>query len=170
MVIDVPNVNVSRRKHYEDNKLSQAAGFEYDKLEYACMRYLHNCHPNKLIRLELVAFTNQREDRDYKVLRELNDRPNWYVVWKPKIGDSDIDDDICSYVDYYIKEQVVMHVILVGNDLKNHVPLAMRLKQQKKPEIGVTLACYYSQFLPQTKTYLKNIEGVDSFDIIKHLK
>ena len=167
VVIDVPNVNVSRRTHYADNKISQAAGFEYDKFELACMRYLHNCHPDKFISLELVAFTNQRKNRNYDVLMELNDRPNWSVIRKPKIGDSDIDDDICSYVDFYIEEHPVMHVILVGNDLKNHIPVASSLVEQN---IRATLACYYSQFLPSTKIHLKNIEGVDSFDIIKHLK
>ena len=98
---------------------------------------------------------------------ELNDRPNWSVIRKPKIGDSDIDDDICSYVDFYIEEHPVMHVILAGNDLKNHIPVASSLVKQN---IRATLACYYSQFLPSTKIHLKNIEGVDSFDIIKHLK
>ncbi len=166
VVIDVPNVNVARKNHYADNALSRSAGFEYYKFEAACMRYLKNNHPSKYISLELVAFTNQRENRNYDALMELNDSANWSVVRKPKIGDSDIDDDICSYIDFYIEEHPVMHVILVGNDLKNHVPVAKRLVDQN---IRVTLACYYSQFLPQTKTYLKSIEGVNSFDIIKQL-
>jgi hypothetical protein len=55
----------------------------------------------------------------------------------------------------------------VGNDLKNHIPVASSLVEQN---IRATLACYYSQFLSSTKIHLKNIEGVDSFDIIKHLK
>jgi len=164
-VLDVPNINSALRVHLEREKLP-IKGFEYYKLADACNRYLKRVHAEKTVKLELAAFSNQREDSDYSFLISLRDRPDWSVILKPKIGDSDIDDDICAYIDYFIEEHPVIRVILVGNDLKNHLPIAYKLVEQN---ISVTMLCFFDQFYKATLNRLLVIQGIDIIDITKFM-
>lgn len=162
VVIDVPNINVAVRS-YCTKKGIDFESFQYYKFERACRAYLNIAHPNKNINVELVAFTNTRDDSDYTFLHNLNNSANWTVIFKPKIGDSDIDDDIKQYVDFYTQDKSVIGVILVGNDLRNHTPIAHSLIDQ---DIIATMLCYFDLFYEKTKKELELLESVKSIQSI----
>jgi hypothetical protein len=55
-----------------------------------------------------------------------------------------------------------MHIFLVGNDLRNHGPIADRLVSEN---IGVTLLCFFDKFYDSTLRALQEQTSYDVFDI-----
>jgi len=164
LIIDNPNINSIWYKDVTDFNVEgqkKQIGFPYAALARACKSYLKQSYKTPA-NLESVVFANQREHQDLKFLRRLAEDSGWTLFRKPKVGSSDIDENIQQYIDFYLETVPVMHIFLAGNDLRNHGPIADRLVSEN---IGVTLLCFFEEFYDKTIRSLQEETRYDSYDI-----
>lgn len=135
--------------------------FPYHALARSCKTYLKQTYQAPYT-LESVVFANQREHQELGYLRRLAEDPGWSLFRKPKVGSSDIDENIQQFIDFYLETVPVMHVFMAGNDLRNHGPIADRLVSEN---IGVTLLCFFDEFYNSTVRSLQEETRYDSYDI-----
>lgn len=160
LVIDNPSLNSN---WYGDfTALPTIERFPYQRLAACCRVYLRQHYPRKGYNLESIVFANQREHQDLVFVKRLAEGPDWSLFRKPKVGNSDIDENIQQYIDFYLESSPAMHIFLVGNDLRNHGPIADRLVSEN---IGVTLLCFFDKFYDSTLRALQEQTSYDVFDI-----
>ena len=150
---DVANFSVEAQKKH--------LIFPYSALARSCKTYLKQRYEAPAT-LQSVVFANQREHQELGYLRRLAEYPGWSLFRKPKVGSSDIDENIQQYIDFYLETVPVMHIFLAGNDLRNHGPIADRLVSEN---IGVTLLCFFEEFYDRTVRSLQEETRYDSYDI-----
>jgi len=164
LVIDNPSVNSIWYNDVADFSVktqNKHLGFPYAALARACKTYLKQTYEQPFM-LESVIFANQREHQDLNSVRRLAEDSGWTLFRKPKVGSSDIDENIQQYIDFYLETVPVMHIFLAGNDLRNHGPIADRLVSEN---IGVTLLCFFEDFYDRTVRSLQEETRYDSYDI-----
>ncbi len=161
LVIDNPSLNSN---WYGDDftTLPTIERFPYQRLAACCRVYLRQHYPRKGYNLESIIFANQREHQDLEFFKRLAEGPDWSLFRKPKVGNSDIDENIQQFIDFYLESSPAMHIFLVGNDLRNHGPIADRLVSEN---IGVTLLCFFDKFYDSTLRALQEQTSYDVFDI-----
>lgn len=168
LIVDVPNVNsVWYEKKLNYGGCAQGVDFPYERLFQNCIWHLKRRYPNKLLHLEAVLFINQRPGTDMSLYHELAESPDWTLFCRPKVEDSDIDENILQCLDFYLQEKPFLHVFLVGNDLRNYWPIAARMAREN---IGVTILSFFEYFKETTIRSIKTIQGYDVFNIKGFIK
>lgn len=151
MVVDVPNIH-SLWYGAQEGKTHNIR-FPYRLLGNAYRNYLSWKYKNRrenetYFEVGSAVFLNERENQDYEFFDDLRDNHGWFVFKKPKLSaEDDIDENIKAYIGFMLEEKPYMHVMLVGNDLKNHIPIAKDLLGQN---INVTMLVANNHFYPST--------------------
>lgn len=113
--------------------------------------------------LSAKAFKNRwpgNRSVEQMILRRLRSA-GWRVFVKPKdiAAKSDIDEDIVVYTLEAAYNPNVKLVYLIGNDLRNYLPLARHLMAIG---VEVVLVCFPGMFMPRT---MEGGLGVETLDI-----
>lgn len=161
MIIDGPNINSF---WYTSGKKLVHGHFSYHRLRENYKKVLEEMYPDHVIILKGVILFNTREDRSYHFFEKLAaNNDDWKIISKPKVEDSDIDENIVNLVHCYIRDRRFDHIVLVGNDLQNHLPLFHEIRGRS---LQASLICFIDRLSPKRISQLARYEVTDFTQLV----